>query len=70
MEFRLDLYFQHHFGQTLHPNLDTVVKMILGDIKISSVPIPKVSHCIVTVLLGCILFIYENMIFFIIGDKI
>ena len=43
MEFKLDLYFQHHVGQTLHPNLDTVVKMILGDIKISALPIPKVK---------------------------
>ena len=46
MEFKLDLYFQHFHGQNLHSNVDSVVKMILGDIKVSSIPIeppkPKV----------------------------
>ena len=55
MEFKLDLYFQHHVGQTLHPNLDTVVKMILGDIKISALPIPKVKPFFSEVKKGIIL---------------
>ena len=52
MEFKLDLYFQHFHGQTLHPNLDSVVKMIMSDIKVSSVliepPKPKetsIDYC-------------------------
>ena len=34
LEFRLDLYFQHFVGPELHSNLETVIKQILGDVKV------------------------------------
>jgi hypothetical protein len=39
MEMKLDLYFQHFTGQSLHTNLDSVLKMVMSDIKISAAPI-------------------------------
>ena len=39
MELKLDLYFQHFTSQSLHTNLDNVLKMVMNDIKVSSVPI-------------------------------
>eukprot|EP00092_Neocalanus_flemingeri_P008917 GFUD01009592.1.p1 GENE.GFUD01009592.1~~GFUD01009592.1.p1 ORF type:complete len:1808 (+),score=537.57 GFUD01009592.1:62-5485(+) len=39
MEMKLDLYFQHFTGQSLHTNLDSVLKMVMSDIKISNVPV-------------------------------
>merc|ERR1719412_2292949 len=38
-DFRLDLYFQHFTGQNLHSNLDNVLKMVMSDLTVSSVPI-------------------------------
>ena len=39
MELKLDLYFQHFTSQSLHTNLDNVLKMVMSDIKVSQVPI-------------------------------
>ena len=39
MELKLDLYFQHFSSQALHTNLDNVLKMVMGDIKVSQIPI-------------------------------
>ena len=39
MELKLDLYFQHFTSQSLHTNLDNVLKMVMNDIKVSSVPV-------------------------------
>ena len=39
MELKLDLYFQHFTSQSLHNNLDNVLKMVMNDIKVSQVPI-------------------------------
>ena len=39
MELKLDLYFQHFTSQSLHTNLDNVLKMVMNDIKVSAVPI-------------------------------
>jgi len=39
MEMKLDLYFQHFTGQSLHTNLDSVLKMVMSDIKVSTVQI-------------------------------
>merc|ERR1712013_325743 len=36
---KLDMYFQHFTGQSLHTNLDSVLKMVMSDIKVSTVPI-------------------------------
>merc|ERR1719319_341671 len=39
MELKMDLYFQHFSGAALHSNLDNVLKMVMSDIKASTVPI-------------------------------
>lgn len=39
MELKLDLYFQHFTSQSLHTNLDSVMKMVMTDLKVSSLPV-------------------------------
>ena len=39
MELKLELYFQHFTGSGLNSNLDSVLKMVMSDIKASAVPI-------------------------------
>ena len=39
MELNLDLYFQHFTSQSLHNNLDNVLKCVMNDIKVSQIPI-------------------------------
>lgn len=39
MELKLDLYFQHFTSQSLHNNLDNVLKCVMNDIKVSQIPI-------------------------------
>ena len=39
MELKLDLYFQHFTSQNLHTKLNEVMKMVMSDLKVSSVPV-------------------------------